>query len=68
MRIHVPVCAPAQTDQCLCFSLLRNAHTLYKLATSEISMFYLVNVAKETGLSIALLETPKIGSLTSRPK
>ena len=41
---------------------------IYKLAISESSMFYLVSVAKETDLSIALSETPKIGSLTSRPK
>ena len=39
-----------------------------RLATSEISLFYLVSVAEETGLSLALSETPKTGFLTSRPK
>ena len=29
-----------------------------KLATREISVFYLVSVAEETGLSLALSETP----------
>ena len=32
-----------------------------RLATSEISLFYLVSVAKETGLSLALSETLKTG-------
>ena len=38
-----------------------------KLATDEISIFYLVSVAEGTGLSLALLETPKTGFVTSRP-
>ena len=38
-----------------------------ELATKEISSFYTVSVAEETGLSFALLETPKIGVVTSRP-
>ena len=38
-----------------------------RLATSEISLLYLVSVAEETSLSLALLETPKTGFLTSRP-
>ena len=38
-----------------------------RLATSEISLLYLVSVVEETGLSLALLETPKTGFLTSRP-
>ena len=37
------------------------------LATSEISLFYLVSVAEQTGLNLALSETPKTGFLTSRP-
>ena len=37
-----------------------------QLASSEISIFQLVSVAKETGLSLALSETPKTGFLTSR--
>ena len=38
-----------------------------KLATSEISIFYLVSVAEETGLKLALSETPKTGFLATRP-
>ena len=41
-----------------------------KLATSEISNFYRVSVAEETGLKLALSnlsETPKTGFVTSRP-
>ena len=38
-----------------------------KLATSEISIFYLVSVAEETGLSLDLSETPKIGFVPLRP-
>ena len=40
---------------------------IYELATKEISTFYLVSVAEETGLSFALSETPKTGCVTSRP-
>ena len=36
-------------------------------ATSEISLFYLVFVAEETGLNLALLETQKTGFVMSRP-
>ena len=38
-----------------------------KLAKSEIPIFYLVSVAGETGLSLALSETPKTGFVASRP-
>ena len=38
-----------------------------KLATGEISIFLLVSAAKETGLKLALTETPKTGFLTTRP-
>ena len=38
-----------------------------RLATSEISLFYLFSVAAETGWSLALSETPKTGFLTTRP-
>ena len=38
-----------------------------KLATGEISIFQLVSVAEETGLKLALSETPKTGFLTTRP-
>ena len=35
--------------------------TISKVATSHISIFFLVSVAKETDLSFALSETPKTG-------
>ena len=38
-----------------------------ELATSEISIFYLVPVAEETDLSLALSETRKTGFLAMRP-
>ena len=41
--------------------------TIYELATSEISIFRLVTVANETGLRLALSETPKTGFVASRP-
>ena len=37
------------------------------LATGEISIFLLVSVAEETGLKLALSETPKTGFLATRP-
>ena len=42
--------------------------TVCKLPTGEISIFWLVCVAKETGLRLALSETPKTGFLATRPK
>ena len=44
---------------------LKNA--ICKLAIGEISIFYLVSVAEETGLKLALSETPKKGFVASRP-
>ena len=41
------------------FALWKNV--ISKLATGEISIFYLVSVAVETGLSLALVETLKTG-------
>ena len=38
-----------------------------KLATGEISLCWLVSVAEETGLKLALSETTKTGFLTTRP-
>ena len=38
-----------------------------KLAAGEISIFQLVSVAEETGLNVALSETPKTGFLTTKP-
>ena len=54
------------SDQPLCYSLFES--TISKLATSEISIFYLVPVAEQAGLNLTLAETPKTGFLTSRPK
>ena len=39
----------------------------FKIATSEISIFLLVSVAEEAGLSLALSETLTTGFLTTRP-
>ena len=38
-----------------------------KLDTGEISIFYIVSAAEETGLSYNLSENPKTGFLTSPP-
>ena len=37
------------------------------LATGEISIFWLVPVAEETGLKVSLSETPKTGFVATRP-
>ena len=42
--------------------------SIWKLATGEISFFYVVSVAEETVLNLALTETPKTGFLAKRPK
>ena len=59
-----PACASAQSDQPPCYSLFGKHN---KLTTSEISIFKLVSLAEETGLSLALSETPKTGLPTMRP-
>ena len=41
---------------------------IYRLAASEISIVQLISVAKETGLTLALSDTPKTGFLALRPK
>ena len=38
-----------------------------RLATVEISIFWLVSVTEETVLKVALSETPKTGFLATRP-
>ena len=43
----------------LVFRLLKS--TISKLALSELSIFWLVSVAEETGLKLALSDTPKTG-------
>ena len=42
--------------------------SICRLATGKISNFWLVPVAEETGLKLALSETPKTGFLAARPK
>ena len=49
------------------FVILLLESIISKLTKGEISIFKLVSVAEETGLSLALLETQKTGSVTSRP-
>ena len=60
---------PAHTRSLISAFVIRFLEsTIYDLATSEISIFQLVSIADETGLSLALLETPKTGFLATRPK
>ena len=61
-----PACAFTQSDQLLCYSLIGKYYK-YRLATSEISIYYQVSVAEQAGLNFTLSETPKTGSLASRP-
>ena len=61
-----PACAYTQSDLRLCYSLFGKYH-ICKLASYEISTFYLVSVAEETGLSLAMSETPKTGFVATRP-
>ena len=46
-----PACASAQSDQRVVIRVLES--TISKLALSEISLFFLVSVAEETGFSLA---------------
>ena len=41
--------------------------TICGLATDENSIFQLVSVAEESGLKLAMSETPKTGFLATRP-
>ena len=56
----------AQTDQQFVIQILLSI--ISRLATSKISIVLLVSIAEETGLNLALSETPNTGFLTSRPK
>ena len=58
-----PVCADLISALVIHFS----EGIICKLGTGEISIFYLVSVAEETGLKIALSETPKTCFLAMRP-
>ena len=42
--------------------------TICKLAIDEFSNFSLVSVVEETGLSLALSDTPKTGFVATRPR
>ena len=47
--------------------VLESIIIISKFATTENSIFLLVSVAEETGLSLILSETPKTGFVTLRP-
>ena len=49
-------CVSAQSDQRLYYSLFRK--NICKLDTGDISIFQLISVAEDTGLNLALSETP----------
>ena len=49
------------------FVIRLSKSNISRLATSEISLFYLVAVAEETGLKFTLSETLKTGFLAKRP-
>ena len=56
--------APTRENLCggISASVIRFLKSIIcKLATGEISIFYLVSVAEETGLKLVLSETPKTG-------
>ena len=62
----------AQTSLCICslisaFVVRLLESIISKLATREISLFKLVSVAEETGLSLNLSESQKTGFHTARP-
>ena len=57
---------PAHPDSLIsAFVILLFASTVSSLITNEISLFLLVAVAEETGLSLALSKTPKTSFVTS---
>ena len=59
---------PAHSRSLISAFVIRFSESIiYKLATDEISIFKLVDVAEETGLKLALPDTPKTGFLTSWP-
>ena len=60
---------PAHLRSLICAFVIRLLESIIsRLATSEISIFWLVTVAEETGLKLALSDTPKTGFTASRPK
>ena len=57
---------PSHQRSLPCYSLSGSPRVV-NLALRKISVFKLVSVAEQTGLSLALLETPTTGFLASRP-
>ena len=59
---------PAHPRSLISANIIRYLESIIsRLTIGEISVFWLVSVADETGLSVALSETPKTGFLTTRP-
>ena len=59
---------PAHTRSLISAFVIRLLQSIISgLASSEISIFYLVSIAEETGLSLTLSETPKIGFVAPWP-
>ena len=59
---------PAHTRSLInAFVILLQESIICILASSKVSMFQLVSVAEETGLNLALSETPKTGFVVTRP-
>ena len=52
-----PAYADAQSDQRLCYSLLKSFISIF--ATSKISILYLVSVTEQAVLSMTLLKNPE---------
>ena len=57
-------CASAQSDQRLCYSLLRRI--IPPVSTVKLSSLYLVSTAVQSGLSFTWSETPKTGFFVKR--
>ena len=58
---------PAHPRSLISTFVIHVLESISRLAMREISIFLLVSVAKETGLSLALMETPKTGFVALRP-
>ena len=43
--------------------VVRLLESISKLATNEVSLFWLVSIAEQAGLNLTLSDTPKTGSL-----
>ena len=58
---------PAHPSSLISAFVICFVESICKFAKGEISVFWLVPVAKETGLKLALSETLKTGLVTTRP-